>query len=42
MWIVGGDINAILHINEKMGGLDADTRIQDFQECLLQTGLSDL
>ncbi|XP_012853646.1 PREDICTED: uncharacterized protein LOC105973172 [Erythranthe guttata] len=42
-WIVGGDFNIILHLDEKNGGNAADLRgIQDFRECIIQAGLSDI
>lgn len=42
-WLLGGDFNTILRPTEKRGGLDPDiASIQDFQECLLDSNLSEI
>ena len=42
-WIVFGDFNEISHPDEKLGGLDRDTRqMREFRECLNRCGLFDL
>ena len=41
--IVFGDFNKILHPDEKLGGLDRDTRqMREFRDCLNMCGLFDL
>lgn len=42
-WIVGGDFNIILNVEEKKGGNGVDLRaIQDFRECTLDMGLTEV
>lgn len=42
-WIVGGDFNVILNIDEKKGGSGVDLRaIQDFRECIIDSGISEI
>lgn len=42
-WLIGGDFNTILRASEKRGGLDPDLgSIQDFQECVVDTNLSEI
>lgn len=42
-WIVGGDFNIILNSDEKRGGNNIDIMgIQEFLECILTTGISEI
>lgn len=42
-WLVGSDFNNIIRTSEKQGGLLPDTgSMQDFQECLVDTNLSEI
>lgn len=42
-WIVGGDFNTILKIDEKKGGNAVDIRaIHDFRECIMDSGLTEI
>ncbi|CAL1388698.1 unnamed protein product [Linum trigynum] len=42
-WLVAGDFNSILCAAEKLGGAPFDaSRVRDFQDCVLDTGLIDM
>ncbi|CAL1384548.1 unnamed protein product [Linum trigynum] len=42
-WILAGDFNSILQPSDKMGGAPFDaSRARDFQDCVLDSGLTDL
>lgn len=42
-WLVGGDFNTILKIEEKKGGRGVDLHsMQDFRECAMDAGLSEI
>ncbi|KAL7083946.1 hypothetical protein ACP275_14G193900 [Erythranthe tilingii] len=40
-WFMGGDFNATLDVSEKKGGLNDVTRLHDFQNFVIQSGLLD-
>lgn len=42
-WLVGGDFNIILKTDEKKGGRGCDLHaMQDFRECILDAGISEI